>query len=132
MWKGTTFAVHRQGSLTPTREVGGQRIGERGPPSMAADEERIQRDHLLPDLPNAKAYPIHYRIEGKSVFHGPLGIQQTVSVESHGPDASPRSMPSAHVCGFQTIPITHSIPFRSLIPRDSDHSFHGNSISDPG
>ena len=23
-------------------------------------------------------------------------------------------------CGFQSIPITHSIPFRSLIPGDSD------------
>jgi len=33
-------------------------------------------------------------------------------------------------CGFHSIPITHSIPFRSRIPRDSDHSFHGNSISD--
>ena len=33
---------------------------------QAADEERIQRDHLLPDLPNAEAYPIDYRMEGKS------------------------------------------------------------------
>ena len=33
---------------------------------QTADEERIQRDHLLPDLPNAEAYPIDYRMEGKS------------------------------------------------------------------
>ena len=35
-------------------------------------------------------------------------------------------------CGFRSIPITHSIPFRSLIPRDFDHSFQGISISDSG
>ena len=29
-------------------------------------EERIQRDHLLPDLPNAEAYPVDYRLEGKN------------------------------------------------------------------
>lgn len=28
--------------------------------------ERIQRDHLLPDLPNAEAYPVDYRFEGKN------------------------------------------------------------------
>ena len=33
---------------------------------QTADEERIQRDHLLPDLSNAEAYPIDYRMEGKS------------------------------------------------------------------
>ncbi len=33
---------------------------------QSVDEERIQRDHLLPDLPNAEAYPIDYRMEGKS------------------------------------------------------------------
>ena len=33
---------------------------------QTADEDRIQRDHLLPDLPNAEAYPIDYRMEGKS------------------------------------------------------------------
>ena len=33
---------------------------------QTADEERIQRDHLLPGLPNAEAYPIDYRMEGKS------------------------------------------------------------------
>ena len=33
---------------------------------QTADEERIQRDHLLPELPNAEAYPIDYRMEGKS------------------------------------------------------------------
>ena len=33
---------------------------------QAAGEDRIQRDHLLPDLPNAEAYPIDYRMEGKS------------------------------------------------------------------
>jgi len=32
---------------------------------QTADEDRIQRDHLLPDLPNAEAYPIDYRMEGK-------------------------------------------------------------------
>ena len=29
-------------------------------------KERIQRDHLLPDLPNAEAYPVDYRLEGKN------------------------------------------------------------------
>ena len=33
---------------------------------QTVDEERILRDHLLPDLPNAEAYPIDYRMEGKS------------------------------------------------------------------
>ena len=33
---------------------------------QTVDEEQIQRDHLLPDLPNAEAYPIDYRMEGKS------------------------------------------------------------------
>ena len=33
---------------------------------QTADEDRIQRDHRLPDLPNAEAYPIDYRMEGKS------------------------------------------------------------------
>ena len=33
---------------------------------QTADEERMQRDHLLPDLPNADAYPIDYRLEGKN------------------------------------------------------------------
>ncbi len=33
-------------------------------------------------------------------------------------------------CGFRTIPIAHSIPFRSLIPRETDRSFHGISIAD--
>ena len=34
--------------------------------TSTVDEKRIQRDHLLPDLPNAEAYPIDYRMEGKS------------------------------------------------------------------
>lgn len=33
---------------------------------QTADEEQVQRDHLLPDIPNSDAYPIDYRIEGKS------------------------------------------------------------------
>ena len=33
---------------------------------QTADEKRIQRDHLLPDIPNSEAYPIDYRFEGKS------------------------------------------------------------------
>ena len=33
---------------------------------QTVDEERIQRDHLLPDLPNAEAYPIDYRMDGRS------------------------------------------------------------------
>ena len=33
---------------------------------QTVNEERIQRDHVLPDLPNAEAYPIDYRMEGKS------------------------------------------------------------------
>ena len=33
---------------------------------QTADEGHIQRDHLLPDLPNAEAYPIDYRLEGKN------------------------------------------------------------------
>ena len=33
---------------------------------QTAGEERFQRDHLLPDLPNADAYPIDYRLEGKN------------------------------------------------------------------
>ena len=33
---------------------------------QTADEERIQRDHLIPDLPNSEAYPIDYRLEGVS------------------------------------------------------------------
>ena len=32
---------------------------------QTTDEERIQRDHLLPDLPNPEAYPIDYRLAGK-------------------------------------------------------------------
>ena len=32
---------------------------------QTTDEERIQRDHLLPNLPNPEAYPIDYRLEGK-------------------------------------------------------------------
>ena len=32
---------------------------------QTADEERLQRDHLLPNLPNPEAYPIDYRMEGK-------------------------------------------------------------------
>ena len=31
-----------------------------------ADEERLQRDHLLPDIPNSEAYPIDYRLETRS------------------------------------------------------------------
>ena len=33
---------------------------------QTTDEDRIQRDHLLPDLPNSEAYPIDYRLEGDS------------------------------------------------------------------
>ena len=33
---------------------------------QTTDEDRIQRDHLLPDLSNAEAYPIDYRMEEKS------------------------------------------------------------------
>ena len=31
-----------------------------------ADEARVQRDHLLPNVPNAQAYPVDYRMEGKN------------------------------------------------------------------
>ena len=33
---------------------------------QTADEERIQRNHVLPDIPNSEAYPIDYRLEGRS------------------------------------------------------------------
>ena len=33
---------------------------------QTADEEQIQRDHVLPDIPNPEAYPIDYRLPGKS------------------------------------------------------------------
>ena len=33
---------------------------------QTTDEDRIQRDHLLPDLPNSEAYPIDYRLKGDS------------------------------------------------------------------
>ena len=31
-----------------------------------ADEGRVQQDHLLNDIPNAEAYPVDYRMEGKN------------------------------------------------------------------
>lgn len=31
-----------------------------------ADEDRVQRDHRLADLPNSEAYPIDYRVEGRN------------------------------------------------------------------
>lgn len=31
-----------------------------------ADETRVQQDHLLPGIPNAEAYPVDYRVEGKN------------------------------------------------------------------
>lgn len=31
-----------------------------------ADETRVQQDHLLPDIPNAEAYPVDYRMEGRN------------------------------------------------------------------
>ena len=34
-----------------------------------ADEERLQRDHILPDIPNSEAYPIDYRLEARSGGH---------------------------------------------------------------
>ena len=33
---------------------------------QTTDEDRIQRDHLLLDLPNSEAYPIDYRLKGDS------------------------------------------------------------------
>ena len=33
---------------------------------QTAEEDRIQRDHLLPDIQNSEAYPIDYRLEGRS------------------------------------------------------------------
>ena len=36
---------------------------------QTADEEQIQRDHTLPEVPNAEAYPIDYRMEGKHGSH---------------------------------------------------------------
>ena len=32
---------------------------------QTADEEQVQRDHLLPDIPNSEAYPIDYRLVGR-------------------------------------------------------------------
>ena len=34
--------------------------------SQAAGERRIQRNHLVPDIPHSEAYPIDYRLEGNS------------------------------------------------------------------
>ncbi len=31
-----------------------------------ADEARVQQDHLVPNIPNARAYPVDYRMEGKN------------------------------------------------------------------
>ena len=36
---------------------------------QTADEDQIQRDHVLPDIPNSEAYPIDYRLQGKSGGH---------------------------------------------------------------
>ena len=33
---------------------------------QTADENRIQRDHVLPDIPNSEAYPIDFRLEGRN------------------------------------------------------------------
>ena len=33
---------------------------------QTADEDRIQRDYVLPDISNPEAYPVDYRLEGKS------------------------------------------------------------------
>ena len=33
---------------------------------QTADEEQIQRDHLLSNIPNSEAYPIDYRFQGKN------------------------------------------------------------------
>ena len=33
---------------------------------QTAAEEQIQRDHILADIPNSEAYPIDYRLQGKS------------------------------------------------------------------
>ena len=33
---------------------------------QATSEEQIDRDHVLPDIPNSEAYPIDYRIVGKN------------------------------------------------------------------
>ena len=33
---------------------------------QTAGEGRLQRDYVLPELPNSEAYPVDYRLEGKS------------------------------------------------------------------
>lgn len=48
---------------------------------QTVDEERIQRDHLLPDLPNAEAYPIDYPPR----LRFDPGFQRSGRHPAHGP-----------------------------------------------
>ncbi|MDE0102994.1 MAG: DUF1828 domain-containing protein [Bryobacterales bacterium] len=36
---------------------------------QSTDAEQIQRDYILPDIPNSEAYPVDYRFQGKSSEH---------------------------------------------------------------